>query len=151
MKKIQITARTRAPEPITQSVLDKAVERGKMRHNTDKTIRLAEFCDGNVLYQPAAAEIRRLHAENQMLWKEREEPHKTIDMYVRECNRLESERDEARRTVRLAHEAGTRLTDQRDLLLGVLKSTRAFINSVAPHGSLLERVNAAIESVEGVK
>lgn len=45
------------------------------------------------LARQAAAELRRLDAENEMLWKEREEPHKIIDMYVRECNRLESERD----------------------------------------------------------
>ena len=33
---------------------------------TDKpeALRLADFCDGNVLYQPAAAELRRLHALN---------------------------------------------------------------------------------------
>ena len=35
--------------------------------------------------------------------------------------------------------------------LEALKSTRAFIHSVAPHGSLLERVNAAIKVVEGEK
>ena len=69
----------------------------------------------------AAAELRRLSAENEMLWKEREEPHKTTDMYIRECNRLESERDEARLTVREAHDAGTRLTAQRDALLEALK------------------------------
>ena len=28
-----------------------------------EALRLAEFCDGNVLYQPAAAELRRQHAE----------------------------------------------------------------------------------------
>ena len=32
-----------------------------------EALRLAEFCDGNVLYQPAAAELRRLHAENERL------------------------------------------------------------------------------------
>ena len=34
-------------------------------------------------------------------------------------------------------------------LLEALKSTRAFINSVAPHGGLLERINAAIAKAEG--
>ena len=29
-----------------------------------KALRLAEFCDFNVLYQPAATELRRLHEEN---------------------------------------------------------------------------------------
>lgn len=38
---------------------------------------------------------------------------------------------------------------QRDALLGMLKNTRAFINSVAPHGGLLERVDAAIAKAEG--
>ncbi len=37
---------------------------------------------------------------------------------------------------------------QRDQLLGMLKNTRAFINSVAPHGGLLERVDAAIARAE---
>jgi hypothetical protein len=32
-----------------------------------EALRLAEFCDGNVLYHPAAAELRRLHALNQEL------------------------------------------------------------------------------------
>lgn len=41
-----------------------------------------------------AAELRRLHEENAELWKEREEPHKTIAVLIHECNRLESERDE---------------------------------------------------------
>jgi hypothetical protein len=45
----------------------------------------------------AADELRRLHAENEMLWKEREEPHQKVAMYVRECNRLEDERDELRK------------------------------------------------------
>ena len=40
---------------------------------------------------------------------------------------------------------------QRDALLETLKITRAFIHSVAPHGGLLERVNAAIKAVEGEK
>jgi len=29
-----------------------------------EALRLAEFCDGNVLYHPAAAELRRLQAAN---------------------------------------------------------------------------------------
>jgi len=29
-----------------------------------EALRLAEFCDGNVLYHSAAAELRRLHAVN---------------------------------------------------------------------------------------
>jgi hypothetical protein len=34
-------------------------------------------------------------------------------------------------------------------LLEALKSTRAFVNSVAPHGGLFERINAAIAKAEG--
>ena len=48
----------------------------------------------------AAAELRFLHAENE---------------------ELRRERDEARRTVREAYDAGTRLTAQRDALLDALK------------------------------
>lgn len=36
-------------------------------------------------------EIERLRQENELLWKEREEPHKEIALYVSECNRLERE------------------------------------------------------------
>ena len=32
-----------------------------------EALRLADFCDGNALYHPAAAELRRLHEENQEL------------------------------------------------------------------------------------
>ena len=34
-----------------------------------EALRWAEFCEGNVLYQPAAAELRRLSAENEALRK----------------------------------------------------------------------------------
>ena len=33
----------------------------------NEALRLAEFCDGNVLYQPAAIELRRLHAQRDAL------------------------------------------------------------------------------------
>ena len=36
-----------------------------------EALRLAEFCDGNVLYQPAAAELRRQHGEIESLRAER--------------------------------------------------------------------------------
>lgn len=71
MKKIQITARTRAPEPITQSVLDRAVERGKARQSTDKVFGLADWLEDQ--YDPtysqaqAAVELRRLVTENLLL------------------------------------------------------------------------------------
>lgn len=29
-----------------------------------EALRLAQYCDGNLLYQPAAAELRRLHEVN---------------------------------------------------------------------------------------
>ena len=41
----------------------------------------------------SAAELRRLSAENAMLWGEREEPHAKITMYIGEWYRLETERD----------------------------------------------------------
>lgn len=79
----------------------------------------------------AAAELRRLHAENEELWKEREEPHKTIEMYVRECNRLESERDA--------------LKTQRDALLEALKEVVAFTGA---HGGPYAKARAAIAAAE---
>ena len=33
----------------------------------DEALLLAEFCDGNVIYHSVAAELRRLHAENERL------------------------------------------------------------------------------------
>jgi hypothetical protein len=50
----------------------------------------------NEFLDKAEAELRRLHEENERLWKEREEPHKQIETYLLECNRLERERDSAR-------------------------------------------------------
>jgi hypothetical protein len=38
-----------------------------MSNKQPEALRLAEFCDFNVLYQPAAAELRRLHEENDRL------------------------------------------------------------------------------------
>jgi hypothetical protein len=65
-----------------------------------EALRLADALysnDPQGLLSQSAAELRRLHAENEMLWKEREEPHQKIELYLRECNRLESERDELRK------------------------------------------------------
>ena len=107
--------------------------------------------------EDADAELRRLSAENEALWKEREEPHQKIQMYLLECNRLENERDEARRTVREAHEAGTRLTAQRDALLEACRAMLAFIERHAPRGlqpepgSPVAKARAAIKAVEGEK
>ena len=67
----------------------------------------------------AAAELRRLHAENEALQKT-----KHYEASLWRLRRINAD------------------------LLEALKSTRAFINSVAPHGSLLERVNAAIKAPE---
>lgn len=39
-------------------------------------------------------ENQMLRVENERLWKEREEPHRTAGLYISECNRLEKERDE---------------------------------------------------------
>ena len=118
-----------------------------------EALRLADRLerDPNVNRPAIAAELRRLSAENEALWKEREEPHKTIEMYVRECNRLESERDEARRTVREAHEAGTRLTAQRGALLGLLKEARKIIRATSSRNLVKDwdrRTTAAIKAVE---
>ena len=117
-----------------------------MTRGTEKLIRAAlrdgcrEHCDALI------DELRRLHAENQMLWKEREEPHKIIDMYVRECNRLESERDEARRTVREAHEAGTRLTAQRDALLEACKAYDKWADKTHCYDRELRPIRAQIRA-----
>ena len=124
-----------------------------------EALRLADALDAEIqrtvqldmMHHNAAAELRRLSAENAELWKEREEPHKTIEMYVRECNRLERERDEARRTVREAHEAGARLTAQRDALLALLGRIRAWdmMDTAADGPHWKREIDAAIKAVEG--
>lgn len=153
MKKIQITARTRAPEPITQSVLDKAIERGKMRHNTDKAIRLADALrdsvetDGEWSQEQvvaAAAELRRL-AEVEGEWMALSQDQGKLEGQI---DRLVTQRNELLEALRRLSAENEALRRERYLLLGALKSTRAFINSVAPYGGLLERVNAAIKAVE---
>ena len=76
----------------------------------------------------AAAELRFLHAENE---------------------ELRRERDEARRTVREAHEAGTRLTAQRDALLEALKEIVAATDSDEWNPVSTVKARAAIKMVEG--
>ena len=64
-----------------------------------EALRLADLIQsrfGSDINDEAAAELRRLHKESELLWKEREEPHQKIGMYMSECNRLEKERDAMR-------------------------------------------------------
>jgi hypothetical protein len=88
-----------------------------------------------------AAELRRLHAENEMLWKEREEPHQKVAMYVRECNRLEDERDELRKV--------------NAELLEALKSARPYVSAALAETALVDayhaerQVDIAIAKAEG--
>ena len=90
----------------------------------------------------AAAELRRLHAENE---------------------RLVAQRDEARRTVREAHEAGTRVTAQRDALLKAAKEAEPLLQATFSNLKkyfpeyfpqhietlALDHLRAAIAAVEG--
>jgi hypothetical protein len=48
-----------------------------------EALRLAEFCDFNVLYQPAAKELRRLHEENKELLVALKSIMDTVESYVR--------------------------------------------------------------------
>jgi predicted nucleic acid-binding Zn-ribbon protein len=82
----------------------------------------------------AAAKLRRLHAENEMLWKEREEPHQKVAMYVRECNRLEDERDELRKVNAELLEALKAITAAPDL---------------RTYGLAMQNARAAIARAEG--
>ena len=80
----------------------------------------------------AAAELRRLSAENEALRRER---------------------DEAIRTMREAHEAGTRVTAQRDALLEALELLVSYTEScegllnASPAGQVL-KARAAIKAVK---
>ena len=78
--------------------------------------------------EDAAAELRRLVAENEALRRER---------------------DEARRTVRETHEAGTRLTAQRDALLEALKDVMDRLVDRHETDEAAVAARAAIKAVEG--
>lgn len=90
-----------APEYIYESItaLRQAMEQPAQQEPADdKALTLATWLQANYEadeIDEAAGELRRLYGENRMLWKEREEPHRQLEFYVRECNRLESERDSA--------------------------------------------------------
>ena len=86
---------------------------GEYRMSTQpEALFLADVIDNDPCskahHDAAAAKLRRLHEEN---------------------DALRRERDEARRTVRDAHEAGTRLTAQRDALLEALHHTAAIAHN----------------------
>ena len=74
------------------------------------------------------AELRRLVAENEALRRER---------------------DEARRTVRETHEAGTRLTAQRDALLEALKDVMDRLVDRHETDEAAVAARAAIKNAEG--
>jgi hypothetical protein len=100
-----------------------------------EALRLADALDAwdGTLMMPAgwrqrtSAELRFLHAENE---------------------ELRRERDEARRTVREAHDAGTRLTAQRDALLEALKEIVAATDSDEWNPVSTVKARAAIKAVE---
>lgn len=53
------------------------------------------------------AEVTRLREENVKLWSEREEPHKTVQLYLNECNRLETELEAEQAKVKELLDAAT--------------------------------------------
>ena len=85
----------------------------------------------------AAAELRRLHAENERLHQINQSHEMKLSVRGYEIQ-IED--------LRLAH---AELRERNAELLKALKSTRAFVNSVAPHGGLFERISAAIAKAEG--
>jgi hypothetical protein len=101
-----------------------------------------EFVQGRISNhtgRKAAAELRRLHAENERLHQINQSHEMKLSVRGYEIQ-IED--------LRLAH---AELRERNAELLEALKRTRAFINSVAPHGGLLERINAAIAKAEGEK
>ena len=74
---------------------------------------------------------------------------------VSELNKVVVQRDEAYKTVREAHEAGTRVTAQRDALLGALRSMLEQFNYdtitgiVHDESAAIAKARAAIAAVEG--
>ncbi|OBQ32892.1 MAG: hypothetical protein AN487_21515 [Anabaena sp. CRKS33] len=72
---------------------------------------------------------------------------------VEAVRRLSAENEDLRRCAEVEEvekyaAANRRFYALNEELLGMLKNTRAFINSVAPHGGLIERVDAAIKKAE---
>lgn len=85
-----------------------------------EALKLADFCEGNVLYQPAAAELRRLHTQ----------------------------RDALVEALKFYADAGTelgRLVDQRNQLLEALRLIAGLITNQEAKQKALE----AIAKVEG--
>jgi hypothetical protein len=110
--------------------------------NRPEALRLADALDRwheGVFPCEAAAELRRLHAENERLHQINQSHEMKLSVRGYEIQ-IED--------LRLAH---AELRERNAELLEALKRTRAFINSVAPHGGLLERINAAIAKAEGEK
>jgi hypothetical protein len=90
-----------------------------------EALRLAEFCEGNVLYQPAADELRRLHAEVERLsWD-------SIHTCHAECQR-----------------PLCKLTRERDALLEALRAAVADWDEEVSTGRWLDAARAAIKKAE---
>jgi hypothetical protein len=113
----------------------------------NEALRLADAQDcvtddncGYCMPCSVAAELRRLHAENDLLASAAD---KLRMSHSAERMELLLQRDEARRTVREAHEAGTRLQAQRDALLEALKEIQDW--------TARANARAAIAAVEGEK
>ena len=117
----------------------------------NEALRLAdalddEFTQGRISNhtgRKSAAELRRLYIDNEAFGLH-------LSERMKDLARVEAQRDEARRTVREAHEAGTRLTAQRDALLEALKLARPYISTHTLDGYHAEvKADAAIKAVEG--
>ena len=92
----------------------------------------------------AYAALEGVQTENAMLWKEREEPHQKVALYISECNRLENERDAA--LARLAEiEAGASPVEPSQALsldlLERLSKTLTRLGYATPEGGM-EHFNA---------
>ena len=94
-----------------------------------EALRLAEFCDFNVLYQPAAAELRRLHEENKELRHATGVANQTIAAVV-------AQRDEL-------------LEALRGIAMHTRRSTLDPTDIVPTAGAILAR--AAIKKAEGTE
>ena len=103
----------------------------------DRALLLADFCDFNVLYQPAAAELRRLHEENKELRHATGVANQTIAAVV-------AQRNELLEALKIALAALDADVDNAPISPVVARSAQAWIK-----GKFGEAARAAIAKAEG--
>ena len=119
-----------------------------------EALRLAEFCEGNVLYQLAAAELRRLHAENERLHQinQSHEMKLSVRGYEIQIADLEAQRDALLEALRhaaaIAHNGGLADMTEWQALVAVRRLTQPYFVRSDSITKTHDRLRAAIAKAE---